>query len=252
MAFSGHPYAALAPSRDLDGEQEEDAALCVALAGDAQDAARLLQRAREQITRPLVTAIGWAGAASAILPLMDWLEHDDDEVKLAAAYALDRITGAGLYEAMEAEAEEIMVPDPPEPDLGPIAGPPSLARVVSDPRDLPPDAAPETVQRPTIKAERWRAYWKENGERYDMRARYRRGRPYTPYVSFEEIDRWPVTPGERRSLQRELIIRTGSLVRLDPHDFIKVQEEALKEWGPLATQASSQPGSWAVPMRKFT
>ena len=82
---------------------------------------------------------------------------------------------------------------------------------------------------------------------YEMRRRYRMGQPYTPLVSLRELDVAKRTPGERRLLQRELLIRTGTLVRLDPRDFVQVQEEALRDWQAPARAASNAPGRWSRP-----
>ena len=57
------------------------------------------------------------------------------------------------------------------------------------------------------------------------------------------------TPGERRSLQRELCIRTSQHVRLDPIELVPAQEEALREWLPIAQRVSTKPGYWTRPFR---
>jgi hypothetical protein len=46
------------------------------------------------------------------------------------------------------------------------------------------------------------------------------------------------------------VIRTGAFVRLDPLDFVVVQEEALRAWEPIAARASSSPGAWYRPARR--
>src|SRR5690606_39481635 len=119
-----------------------------------------------------------------------------------------RITGARLIEETEIDVEDVEPPEPPEPDVG---EPKSvrLVRLTSDPRDLPPEPSTETVEQPSIDPARWHAWWREHGERFRSGHRHRRGRPYTPAVSLWELDQGPCTLGERRHLQRELIIRTG-------------------------------------------
>ena len=83
-----------------------------------------------------------------------------------------------------------------------------------------------------------------------MTSKYRRGSLYTPTVSLWELDAWPVTPVERRWLQRELVVRTGHFVRFDPHDFVAVQELALQAWAPIAQRMSGNAGSFTRPMRR--
>jgi hypothetical protein len=248
MAYAGHPQTSSVLGAALLGEDAEIAALLLALAGDQHDAGTLLQAALAKPARPLITAVGWAGACDAVGPLMGFLEHADVTVKLAAAYALERITGAGLWESTEVPAEEIVVPEPPDPDIG-EPKPIKLARLVSDPRDLPAEPAPDIVEQPTTDVGRWRAFWVEKGNLFKSGMRYRRGHAYTPLVSLADLDSGPCTPGERRSLQRELVMRTGQHVRLDPIDFVVTQEEALREWLPVAQRVSTKPGHWTRPYR---
>ncbi|WP_437819251.1 hypothetical protein [Sorangium sp. So ce1078] len=251
MALSDHPHASIALRGALEEPEDGDAAaLLLAIAGDEADARHLVARAFEAQRRGLIAAVGWTGAASAVPLLIDLLERDGDkEVKLAAAYALERITGAEMWEEVEVEDEEIAVADPPDPDVGEPREL-KLAQLVSDPRDLPPAPAPEVVEQPTVDAARWRAFWMERCQGWDLGARYRRGRPYTPEVALDELDAGRVTPAERRHLQRELIVRTGHFVRFDPHDFVVAQEEAIAAWRPLAVRASGAPGRWTRPRRR--
>ena len=152
---SARDYRAVGSLRDaLDAEAEDEAGSAASLLGivaGPDDAKLLLERAVATPTRASVAAVGWAGSKAAMPALMKLLQHKDEPVVLAAAYALDRMTNAGLYEDAIVEAEEIMVPDMPEPDLG-EKKPPPLAKVVSDPRDMPGPAvdrhAAATVDRP--------------------------------------------------------------------------------------------------------
>jgi hypothetical protein len=226
----------------------DTAALLLALGGTEREARLLEARARAAPTSGLVTALGWAGAASSIELLIDLLEAGD-EVQSAAAWALERITGAGLWEETVVAEEEILVSTPPEPNTG-EPGAPRLAQIVSDPRDTPPEPAPETAELPTTKPALWRAYWHNHAHAYEMSARYRRGLPYTPLVSLQELDQGRCTPSERRQLHLELILRTGGFVRFDPHDFVVAQEEAIAAWRPLAQQTRATPGGWVRPTRR--
>jgi hypothetical protein len=197
----------------------------------------------------LVAAVGWAGAPEAVPALIELLDHKDPAVQLAAAQALDRITGAGLLEEVEVEPEVIAVADVEEPDVG-EAKPQPLARAVSDPRDLPSEGANDTITRPTLRADLWQAWWAERLPEIRPGARYRRGRPYAPVVSLWELDAWALPVSERRLLQRELVVRTGHAVRFDPHDLVAVQEEALRQWEPLAQRAGAAPGGWSRALRR--
>jgi HEAT repeat protein len=230
-------------SAALDGPSADVAALYLAIAGDEHDAQQLLHRTRQTPSRALVEALGWAGAASATGTLFELLEHERSELRLAAAWALERITGAGLWEDAEVPAEDIDVHEPATPDVG-EAPVPKLAKIISDPRDQPDKPAMDIVEQPTTRVARWRAYWQEHATKYDLRRRYRMGHPYTPLVSLRELDAERRTPSERRVLQRELIMRTGVVVRLDPRDLVQVQEQAVRDWQGPARAASNTPGAW--------
>ncbi|EYF00237.1 hypothetical protein [Chondromyces apiculatus] len=250
MALTGHPHTEARLTAALDGPEAGKAALILAIAGGEEDARRVTQRALSAPTRELLFAVGWTGNAWAIGQLVDLLETtDDDALAAAAAWALERLTGAGLWEEAEVEDEAIEVADPPEPDVGEPRVP-KLARTLGDPRDLPPEPTPETVEQPSTDAARWRAWWMEKGAEYTMTTRYRRGHPYTPLVSLGELDTARVTPLERRWLHRELVIRTGAVVRFDPHDLVAVQEEAMRAWQPHAARSANMPGRWLRPARK--
>ena len=138
--------------------------------------------------------------------------------------------------------EHIDVPgDVAEPDVG---EPKPLARQLSDPRDMPSDGSPDRMTLPSIQYARWKGYLDRERQRFRADARYRRGQPFTPGVAFTELDRFAMLPAERRLLHWELVVRTGESVRFDPHDFVPVQEEALRSWGPFAYRASSMAGSF--------
>jgi hypothetical protein len=210
----------------------------------------LLDAARNTPSTAFIDAVGWAGAVAAVGPLIEVLESAaDDDVKLSAAYALERITGAGLYIDTEIEPEDVIVDEPPTPDVG---EPPELRLKVltSDPRDLPPEPETETVLLPTTSGATWRSWYAEHAADWPPAARYRRGQPYSPNVVLAELDRERCTPFERRALIHELVIRTGEVVRSDVHDFVRVQEANLNDWAPVAERASSATGSWTFAYRR--
>src|SRR5262249_50268989 len=140
--------------------------------------------------------------------------------------------------------------DVPVVDPDPDPPPPTLASLVSTPRDQPSNGSPETLEVPTIDPARWRAYWAEQGRRYDPRQRLRRGHPYSPSVSLCELDQLPLVPEDRRRLHRELAARTGKVTHFDPHDLVLVQEQCLAAWGAIVKASGETPGSWARPVRR--
>jgi hypothetical protein len=252
MSVCAHPYLTSALHPALEGEMSERAAVALAIVAEAVDAERLLELGqRPKPKAGVVDALGWAGDARAIPLLMRLVAGVDKVVRVQAAYALDRITGARLYENFDMDPEDIVVDEPPEPDVGePPSERKTLAKEISDPRDLPGEGAPDAMVRPSTEAWRWKEWWEEAKGNYQAGSRYRRGHPYTPAISVWELDQWLATPYERRLLQRELIVRTGELVRFDPHDFVPIQEEAIRQWEPIARRASGYPGSWTRSMRR--
>jgi len=250
MALASHPHALSAPLNALSGPDAEQAALAVALTADHAAALQLTEQNTKTPSPGLTAAVGWAGAAESVPALIELLRHDDDGVITAAAYALDRITGAQLYEDVEIDPEEVIVPEAPTPDVGELEPPPPLAAEVSDPRDLPSSGSPDTITRPTTDPRRWQEYWRERRDAFKDGSRYRRGHGYTPVVSLWELDGWLLTAPERRFLQHELIVRTGRHVPFDPIDFVSIQEEALKTWEPIVQRTSAIAGSWSRPGRR--
>ncbi len=250
MALSSHPSAISAPAAALSGPDGEQAALAMALTADHAAAQQLTEQCTAAPTPGLTAAVGWAGASESVPELIELLRHGDEGVVTAAAYALDRITGAQLYEEVEIDPEEVIVPDGPTPDVGDLEPPPPLAKQVSDPRDEPSSGSPDTMSRPTTDPRRWHAYWRERGDAFKDGSRFRRGHGYTPVVSLWELDGWLLTAPERRFLQHELVVRTGHFVRFDPLDLVAVQEDALKTWEPIVQRSSSIPGSWSRPGRR--
>lgn len=229
---------------ELMKSPKEMAAVLSGIVADEYFARRLVDLCRNKPCAELAAGLGWLGACDSIELLISFLESDNDALRLASAWALERITGAGLWEEAVAEEEEMLLSEPSEPDFK-EPKPPALARTVSDAEDLPPEPGAEVVEQPSLNSMRWKTYWIENRGQFDERGRYRAGRPFTPSVVLDELDVARRTPAERRLLQIELAMRTGGWVRLDPHDWVVQQEGAIRLWKPIAAKASSQPGRWA-------
>lgn len=248
MAYSADPRLLPSLEAELESERAERAIVYYGVFGGAREARQLLDWVSAGPTPHNVTALGWAGTADAIELLIGVLRTGDDDSKLAAAYALERITAAQLWEHAEVPPEDIEVEDVPEPDVG--EEPEPLARQISDPRDVPEQGSPDEILRPSLRLDWWLWFKKEHGERFAPGTRYRCGEPYTPLVVQRELNGPLRPPGERMMLQRELIVRTGDYVRFDVNDFVPVQEASIEAWEPLCSRASGQPGSWVTPARR--
>ncbi|MCA9630572.1 MAG: hypothetical protein KC766_23035 [Myxococcales bacterium] len=248
MAASQDPRFTYTLHQELGGELHDDAVLMLGALGGQQEVEQLFKSFSSQPQPIVASALGWAGDAAHIEPLMQTLKGKDAELALAAAFALERITAAGLFEEVEVPPEELEEPDAPEPITGDEPEP--LAKLISDPRDMPEPGSPDLMNFPTVEFNRWYRWWKENAQRFVPGQRFRRGVPYTPLVSWNELDAAPCTPGERRMLQRELIYRTGSFVPFSVEWFVPRQDEALIAWESPARSASTRPGAWTVPSRR--
>lgn len=233
----------------LNGDLPEHVMLPIAIAGEEADAATLVDRFTAKPTRPTALALGFAGHPRAIGALLVALEGTGaPELKEACAFALQRITGAELYEEVEVPPENLDVESPDEPTLPGKSQP--LVRLASDRRDRPSKGSPDKLTLPTTKPEAWRHFIANEGVAFEGTRRLRRGKPYTPVQSLQEIDTFQITPGERRILYREVVIKTGKAIAFDPCDFIVSQEAALGLMAPLCEKASSQPGAWGRALRQ--
>ena len=245
MALGAHPDAAGAARASACGDLGDEALVRLAIVADESDARWLLARAKASPGLAAIEALGWAGLVEAVPTLIDLLESGEDEAKAAAGEALERLLGANLIEAIEVQPDEVedrmmLDPDPDPPKLRP-----SLAKLVSHPRDMPSAGSPETLEVASQDPAKWRAYWAQHGRQLDSKARVRRGRPYSPSVSLWELDRLPLGPGDRRRLHLEMAARTGRVVRFETHDLVVVQERSLAAWSSHVDASAVVPGSWS-------
>ena len=249
MAIAAHGRAATAARREAEGMLGDRALVRLAIVASEDDARFLLDRARASRTAEATLALGWSGLVEAMPLLLDLLESKDDDVKIAAGASLDRLLGARLVESLEILPEALDDVEVVDPDPEPPPARPTLAALVSNPRDVPPKGSSEALEIPSTDPVVWRAYWKEHGPRLDPRMRIRRGQGWSPSVSLYELDRLSLSPEERRCLHRELAARTGKLTPFDPHDFVSVQEQSLAAWAALIRATPEAPGSWSRPLR---
>jgi hypothetical protein len=216
-----------------------------ALAADRSDCETLTKLLDGTPTRALIEALGYLGDPTTLPRLVALLEDEatPPEVVRATTFALQRITGAELYEEAELAPDLVDPEDPPDPPLPgqPLASEP---RRGGRDRDPPSAGAKDSLRLPTSDPARWRAFLVENDVVFQGERRLRRGQPYTPERSLEELDTFQITPEERRTLHREIALKTGHTVPLHVGDFVVKQEAALRALGPICRKASSHPGAW--------
>ncbi len=249
LILASRPEAASAARAAASGVLGDEALIRLAMIATFDDARWLLDRMRAAPSAASIEAVGRAGLVAAVAPLIGLL-GDDEEIALAAGAALERLLGANLVDTIEIDPEALeMVPViDPDPDAAPAPAP--LAETVGDPRDRPPAGSKERLEVPSKDPEKWRAYWAEHGRRLDPKLRTRRGKPYSALALFEELDRAPLGPDDRRRVHLELVARAGRHLPFDPCDFVVTQEAHLKAWETLAKQGSDAPGSWEQSARR--
>jgi len=248
--LGGFAAAAEEVESSLDGEHETQALIPFAVRCDLEQARRFLDLVERAPTPARVEALGFIGLGESLDLMIDLLADPSSstELRQELAFALQRITGHEVFDAVDVPPERLEAEAPPDPKNLPPAKA-SLAREVSDPRDVPSDGAPDRMKLPTTQSLAWEDYLVREERRYPAALRFRRGQPFTPGVCLAELDRYSLTPRERRILFAELVVGTGACVPLDPHDFVRVQEHAIGQWAPIVNKASSQPGTWGRPRR---
>ncbi|HZO16200.1 MAG TPA: hypothetical protein VFB62_23160 [Polyangiaceae bacterium] len=232
--FSKAPARATAALRAQLGESER-AELFLALAGDSDDAKRLRERALREPTPWRAEALGWAGRIESIPALLELLAHADLELRVSAARALDRLTGAALVAAIAIPPERTVPRELPEPAMVAEEAPAPLAQLTSDPRFAPSEGSPDMIEGPVTEPEPWRAWWREHGSRFDRNRRYRRGAPHALAACLAELDGPDATPAERQLLHLELAGGSRRYVHFDVDDLVVVQEDALAKWRALVS-----------------
>jgi hypothetical protein len=249
MVLGEVPFAVSRLSEWLDTAREERALLPIAIAGERDDVAKIVSLADKKPTNGRVVALGFGGAVESLPILVQLLaEAKDDDLKLAAAFALQRLTDAPLYDDTLIAPEKVDVPEPSAPD-DPEPPAVSVAKRVSDPRDLPADGSPDRAVLPSVDPDRWRA-WLSEREPFPEQQRLRRGKAYTPASTLLELADYAITPFERTVLHRELVTRTGDGLPFEAGAFVKVQQAQLDAWAEPAKRGSSQPGAWGRARRR--
>ena len=233
--------------QDFQSKDHADAGILLAQNSGRSGANKILEWVRPRPTAAGAEALGWTGLVEAVPVLIAALASPDEPIQAASAEALERITGARLLEEVELEPERIMDPDLPDPVPD---DKPSLARQVSSARDQPEAGSPDRIERISRDAQRWRAWWAQNGGNFERNQRYRRGYPWSPHIVWTELGRALAIPSDRRWLKHELSLRTGAPVLCDAHDFVAHQELVLAAFEPTAIAARGTPGSWSEAQRR--
>lgn len=145
-----------------------------------------------------LAAMGILGAPASIPFLLQKLEPAPTPVRAAIAWALERITGAGLWEERPADTEHSL-----------------------------DEETPALLRWPSEDAARWRAWYRREGHALSRYPRIRGGRPVTRQVLQEELMN-PATPVAARAEAFEvLMLQLRAPLRFHPEWFVHLQESAL-------------------------
>jgi hypothetical protein len=206
------------------------------LGGNRSTVTLLLDRARAgQAEADCLIALGLLGDASAIATLCTYLTTQSAD---SAAMALQLITGAQLY-------EEIFVPDEIDED-----------ELFEEERErfkqgqLPtrPDGQPfgTTITRLSQNPADWQRWWTDNGRRFDLRIRYRNGKPFSPACLLETLESERSRHKARQLAYEELVIRYGVDFPFETELFVTQQQQALAKYAEWIKANSSRfrEGEW--------
>jgi hypothetical protein len=211
----------------LDGDPGWAAPWLASLSG-REDGERIVEHALRNPSAATLAACAVAGLP-VVDRLMPLLSHDDTAIALSTAQALDRITGAGLRAIVEVPAEQLLVPDLPEPSTGgfvPLAA-------ASDDTFEEPRGAHDRVELPPADAASWGAWWREHRDRFEEAKRYRRGKELSARAVWSELDGPWLDVEARRRVSVELLAMVGKGAGFDLRDFVVRQEAALARWQSL-------------------
>ncbi|MEZ4447371.1 MAG: hypothetical protein R3B72_50310 [Polyangiaceae bacterium] len=205
---------------DARPERANGAALLMCLGGAEADHELLAARARRAPTVELARGLGRFGHAAMFPVLLELLETDAAE---GAAEALERMTGAGLWETVE-ESWEIALP----PEAAEAGGLPIPTRKVQ-----------KVIADPTV----WREWLRAEKKRFPPGERWRAGRPFHGSMLLDELESKETPPERRPEVELELSIATGLTGLLRTDDWVARQRTVLAS---LREALQSRPvGGWS-------
>jgi hypothetical protein len=203
--------------------------------GDFADAALFVAVGTHRLTGELLAdvaapgsteAAGWLGDLRLVDALLGQLRCGKPEDRLAAASALEMLTGAGLFEPSATTASRNDEP-PPFPNA-------------------PGDAPIGDLESPLVDPDTWAAWWKQHGSRANPAKRYRFGRLWTSRSNLSMLRHPASKPRDRFWARLELVARIGEPFPLDLRAFVAPQEAAIDAWAETVARRLDgvSPGTW--------
>ena len=191
----------------------------------------------DRVSDEALHGLGMLGDLSSVTHIYNCLL--ESEHALAAAEALQTITGAALY-------EDVFIPAEIDPD-----------ELLDDEREeyeqtgkvpLSPNGEPlgETISQLSVNPDTWKQWFAENKQQFDTKLRYRHGRPISPAASlYCLMDEY--TPHHIRVMVcDEMVVRYDADLTLEPDMRVSEQDSLLAElveW-VRANQSKFSAGRW--------
>jgi hypothetical protein len=219
----GHSRARDILRSQLEGPHALVAQSLFCIAAPPGDAPYLCELALRAPSLALVSGLGRYGHVSTIDPLIRLVGHEDEALGLAAAWSLERITGAGLFEIVEEPWDAARANDPA------FAGKPVPMR---------------KVKKPVRDVEAWRSWQRDRGKALDPLRKYRGGKLFQPSMIVDELEAESTPASARTEALREFRIATGSDTRFSTSDWVSRQRALLPILRDDARKTHGDAGAW--------
>ena len=199
----------------------EQRLIFLTLFGGAQDLPLLVNALNVNDMKPAVwESLGILGDVQGVPLLIDGLKSEIDEERIAAATALNYLTGANL-------TQKVTMLEVEEPDL-------EVSDITVDQSIVTTTSAREGDQReievelPCLDTVIWQNWWQTNQGQFDTSHRWRQGFPITKERLVNELNQPQIVYQNRQLVYFELIIRFRVNVRFEADWFVAKQISALK------------------------
>jgi hypothetical protein len=198
------PTAAYARSSIAFNDRFDGAlALCLGVAGQLSDAPILLEHiARHPRDADATVALGILGAPGCVPHLLALLEHEEDTVKVAAATALEVMSGLHARER--------------------------TTRI--EPSAFDGDFETRDVDQVSTSREVWSRWWNSQRTRVNPNMRWRRSEHFALGSCIDELADPKATYEARSRAYLELATRAPVEIPFEPDWFVARQDEAISAW----------------------
>jgi uncharacterized protein (TIGR02270 family) len=191
----------------------------------------------DKVSDDALLALGMLGDLRSVSTIFNCLTNP--ERAMAAAIALQTITGAALH-------EQTFVPDKVDPDELFEEERKKYEETGEAPKRADGQPFGSNVTQLSINPVTWRAWLNENKARFDPKLRYRHGKPTSPAAALEALQDEHTPNRVRALICEELVVRYRAPVTLEVDMPVRAQRQhlaALAEW--VRTSASKfAPGMW--------